>query len=107
MKWGTIQGELESLVGDDSLSQAVFLFHTPPYDTALDRAGLDGRTYEHVPLDLHVGSITAEKNCFGALRCNSREQLFVPPGPPVDQLRKGSLASRASSLMLNSSLSLQ
>ncbi len=61
VKWGTIQCDLESLVGDDPLGQAVFLFHTPPYDTVLDRAGLDGMTYEHVPLDLHVGSIAVRK----------------------------------------------
>lgn len=61
VKFGTIHRELELLVGDDHLGQAVFLFHTPPYDTALDRAGLDGMTYEHVPLDLHVGSIAVRK----------------------------------------------
>lgn len=61
VKWGTIQRELESLAGSDSLTEAVFLFHTPPYDTALDRAGLDGMTYEHVPLDLHVGSIAVRR----------------------------------------------
>lgn len=61
VKWGTIQGELEALVGEDPLSKAVFLFHAPPYDTALDRAGLDGMTHEHVPLDLHVGSIAVRK----------------------------------------------
>ncbi len=61
IKWGTIQKDLESLVGDDVLEHAVFLFHTPPYDTALDRAALDGRIYEHVPLDLHVGSIAVSR----------------------------------------------
>lgn len=61
VKWGTIQRELNSLVGDDLLDSAVFLFHTPPYDTALDRAALDGKTYEHVPLDVHVGSIAVRR----------------------------------------------
>ena len=42
VKWGTIQQELDSLVGEDALDRAVFLFHTPPYDTPLDRAALDG-----------------------------------------------------------------
>ena len=60
-KWGTIQKDLESLAGGDALDRAVFLFHTPPSDTALDRAALDGKTYEHVPLDLHVGSIAVRR----------------------------------------------
>jgi Icc-related predicted phosphoesterase len=61
IKWGTIQQDLDSLVGNDPLDRAVFLFHTPPYDTALDRAALDGKMYEHVPLDVHVGSIAVKQ----------------------------------------------
>jgi Icc-related predicted phosphoesterase len=61
VKWGTIQRDLDALVGDEPLDRAVFLFHTPPYDTALDRAALDGKTYEHVDLDLHVGSIAVRR----------------------------------------------
>jgi len=61
IKWATIQKELASLVGEDPLDRAVFLFHTPPCDTPLDRAALDGKTYEHVPLDVHVGSIAVAR----------------------------------------------
>lgn len=61
IKWGTIQKDIVSLVGEDTLNRAVFLFHTPPYDTPLDRAALDGRTYEHVALDVHVGSIAVKR----------------------------------------------
>jgi uncharacterized protein len=61
IKWATIQKDLASLVGGDPLDRAVFLFHTPPCDTPLDRAALDGRTYEHVPLDVHVGSIAVQR----------------------------------------------
>lgn len=61
IKWGTIQRDLQALAGDDPLDRAVFLFHTPPYDTALDRAALDGKVYEHVPLDVHVGSIAVRR----------------------------------------------
>lgn len=61
VKWGTIQRDLDSLVGDEPLDQAVFLFHTPPYDTPLDRAAVDGKTFEHVALDLHVGSIAVRR----------------------------------------------
>ena len=61
IKWGTIQKDLAFLVGNDPLDRAVFLFHTPPCETPLDRAALDGRTYEDVPLDLHVGSIAVKR----------------------------------------------
>jgi Icc-related predicted phosphoesterase len=60
-KWGTIAGDLEALAGGDDVSGAVFLFHSPPYRTALDRAALDGRTVDHAPLDVHVGSIAIRR----------------------------------------------
>ncbi len=60
-RWGTIQGDLEALAGDADLTDAVCLFHSPPYDTPLDRAALDGRSVEHVPLDVHVGSIAIRR----------------------------------------------
>jgi Icc-related predicted phosphoesterase len=60
-KWGTIAGDLEALVGGDDVSGAVFLFHAPPYGTALDRAALDGRAVDHAPLDVHVGSIAVRR----------------------------------------------
>jgi len=61
VRWSTIAGELALLAGDDDLSDAVFLFHSPPYDTMLDRAALDGQKVEHVPLDVHVGSIAIRR----------------------------------------------
>ena len=61
VKWGTIQRDLDSLVGEEPLDRAVFLFHTPPYDTPLDRAALDGKTFEQVALDVHVGSIAVRR----------------------------------------------
>jgi len=56
-----IEEELRALAGDDPLERAIFLFHSPPYQTALDRAALDGRTVEGVPLDVHVGSIAVRR----------------------------------------------
>lgn len=53
----TIQADLDDLAGAADLTRAIFLFHAAPYDTPLDRAGLDGRKVDHAPLDLHVGSI--------------------------------------------------
>jgi Icc-related predicted phosphoesterase len=57
----TIKEDLEALTADDDLSTAVLLFHAPPYKTNLDRAALDGKTVDHVPLDLHVGSIAIRR----------------------------------------------
>ncbi len=57
LKWRTIAQDLAELAGDADLSNAIFLFHAPPYRTELDRAALDGRSIDHVPLDVHVGSI--------------------------------------------------
>jgi len=57
----TIQKDLENLARDEDLENAIFLFHTPPYRTRLDRAALDGRTVDHVPLDVHVGSIAVRR----------------------------------------------
>lgn len=61
IKWGTIQRDLDALVNGASLKDAVFLFHTPPYDTPLDVAALDGQYQDHVPLDPHVGSIAVRR----------------------------------------------
>jgi Icc-related predicted phosphoesterase len=57
----TIQEDLEQLAGGASLERSIFLFHSPPYRTKLDRAALDGKTVDHAPLDVHVGSIAIER----------------------------------------------
>jgi uncharacterized protein len=61
LKYATIREDLEKLAGNDDLGKSVFLFHTPPHDTCLDRAALDGKMIEHVPLDVHVGSIAVRR----------------------------------------------
>ncbi len=61
IRHATIQGDLERLVGEDDVERAIFLFHSPPYQTNLDRAALDGRKVDHVPLDVHVGSIAIQR----------------------------------------------
>jgi Icc-related predicted phosphoesterase len=57
----TIKHDLETLTTGRDLDQAVMLFHTPPYRSALDRAALDGVTVDHAPLDVHVGSIAVQR----------------------------------------------
>lgn len=61
VRYGTIERDLEALTGTADLSRAVFLFHCPPYGGALDRAALDGQSIDHVPLDVHVGSIAIQR----------------------------------------------
>jgi len=61
IEYSTIYDDLQTLTDDDSLNRAVFLFHSPPYKTKLDRADLDGQFVDHVPLDVHVGSIAIER----------------------------------------------
>ncbi len=60
-RYSTIAQDLAELTGESALERAIFLFHTPPYDTVLDRAGLDGKMVDHVPLDVHVGSIAVRR----------------------------------------------
>jgi len=61
VRYGTIKDDLEKMVGASDLSKAVFLFHTPPHETSLDRAALDGKFVDYVPLDVHVGSIAVRR----------------------------------------------
>ncbi len=61
IRYSTIESDLERLGGDDDLTGAVFLFHAPPYQTKLDRAALDGQSFDHAPLDVNVGSIAIKR----------------------------------------------
>ena len=60
-EYSNIKMDLEHLEDNLDLQKTIVLFHSPPYNTALDRAALDGHTIEHVPLDVHVGSIAIER----------------------------------------------
>ena len=61
IQYTTIRDELADLVANRPVDRAIFLFHAPPYRTNLDRAALDGRMVDHVPLDVHVGSIAIRR----------------------------------------------
>lgn len=61
LQYATIQKDLEKLTANDDLSKAIILFHTPPYQTKLDRAALDGKMIDYAPLDVHVGSIAVKR----------------------------------------------
>jgi len=53
--------DLDKLASTEHLRKSIFLFHTPPYQTNLDRAALDNKMIDHVPLDVHVGSIAVRR----------------------------------------------
>lgn len=57
----TMREDLDQLTRQADFERTILLFHSPPYDTFLDRAALDGLKYEHVPLDLHIGSIAIKR----------------------------------------------
>lgn len=61
LEYATIQKDLAALAGADDLSRAIFLFHVPPYKSLLDRAALDGLMVDHVPVDVHIGSIAVRR----------------------------------------------
>lgn len=61
IRYGTIAEDLQSITRGRDLSRAIFLFHSPPYRTSLDRAALDGKMVDHAPLDVHVGSIAIRR----------------------------------------------
>ncbi len=58
---GTLAADLDALARNAPPARTIFLFHAPPYDCALDRAPLDGRMVDHVPVDVHVGSIAIQR----------------------------------------------
>jgi len=59
--YSTMQDDLARLGGGMDFNRSVFLFHSPPYNTKLDRADLDGKMVDHVPLDPHIGSIAVRR----------------------------------------------
>jgi Icc-related predicted phosphoesterase len=61
VKFSTIADDLKILTEGKDLSSAVFLFHAPPHNSSLDRAANDGKMFEHVKLELNVGSIAVRK----------------------------------------------
>jgi Icc-related predicted phosphoesterase len=61
IKYSTIQKDLEELTKGSDLKKSIFLFHSPPYKTNLDKADLEGKFIDHVPLDPNVGSIAIRR----------------------------------------------
>ncbi|MEF8878823.1 MAG: metallophosphoesterase [Candidatus Thermoplasmatota archaeon] len=60
-RYSTIKKDLEKISQNSPLDKTIFLFHSPPYQTYLDRADLDGKKVDHAPVDVHVGSIAIKR----------------------------------------------
>lgn len=61
IEYATIQKDLNTLTKNKDVSSAIFLFHSPPYKTFLDRADLDNKMIDYVPMDVNVGSIAIKQ----------------------------------------------
>jgi Icc-related predicted phosphoesterase len=61
IKYSTIAEDLEKLSTQSPSEKTIYLFHSPPYHSCLDRADLHGKKVDHAPMDLHVGSIAIQR----------------------------------------------
>lgn len=61
LRFETIKKDLDELVKNAPPKKTIFLFHSPPYNTLLDRADLDGKEIDHAPVDVHIGSIAIKR----------------------------------------------
>lgn len=57
----TMADDLAMLAQAGVDERTLCLFHSPPYGTRLDRAALDGKSIDHAPLDVHIGSIAVRR----------------------------------------------
>mgnify|MGYP006296108207 CR=1 FL=1 len=60
-RYATIMEDLRRMTEGEDMSEAILLCHSPPYETTLDRADLDGKMVDHAPVDVHVGSIALRR----------------------------------------------
>lgn len=61
IRFETIKKDLDQLVENAPVDKTIFLFHSPPYNSLLDRADLDGKKFDHAPLDVQIGSIAIKR----------------------------------------------
>ena len=43
------------------VEKTIFIFHSPPYNSYLDRSELDGKIVDYAPIDVHIGSIAIQR----------------------------------------------
>jgi len=61
IQYSTIKEDLKLLSKNAPPEKTIFMFHSPPYNSYLDRANLDNKKFDHAPIDVHVGSIAIQK----------------------------------------------
>ncbi|UCC21303.1 MAG: metallophosphoesterase [Promethearchaeota archaeon] len=61
IRYSTITEDLKILSKNVPVEKTIFLFHSPPYNSDLDRANLDNKKFNHTPIDVHVGSIAIQR----------------------------------------------
>jgi len=61
IQYTTIADDLEILSKQSPARKTIYLFHSPPYHSCLDRADLHGKKVDHAPIDVHVGSIAIQR----------------------------------------------
>jgi len=61
IKYSTIAEDLEDLANKSPAHTTIYLFHSPPYQSCLDEANLQGKKVDHAPMDTHVGSIAIQR----------------------------------------------
>jgi len=61
IRYDTIAADLKKLAKNAPAEKTIFLYHSPPYKSCLDRAELDNKIIDHVHVDVHVGSIAIQR----------------------------------------------
>jgi len=61
IRFSTIEKDINTLTEKLSTENSIFLFHSPPYKTNLDRINTHGRMIDYVKIDENVGSIAIKK----------------------------------------------
>jgi len=61
IRYSTITEDLKELSKKAPVEKTIFLFHSPPYNSYLDRADLDEKIIDHASVDVHVGSIAIQR----------------------------------------------
>jgi len=60
-RYSTMSKDLDALSKNAPVEKTIFIFHSPPYKSNLDKADLEGKMVDHAPVDPHVGSIAIKR----------------------------------------------
>jgi Icc-related predicted phosphoesterase len=61
IRFSTIDEDIKILSEGMDMSKSIFLFHSPPYNTVLDRINVGNKLIDYVKPDEHVGSIAIRR----------------------------------------------